>query len=279
MFNRKNAAIGKSMLIFVASILIVLSAVADTGKLSFDKFGGCEQMKGEKTGFFHLEKQNKRWMFYTPDGNGFVPLGISGMHAQQGAWNGLMKDKKSHRDSCMKKYGSIDTWKKATAKRIRNWGFNYTGCFSYTTLDKEGVPYILTLSLTKYAIDHRMGPIAGNIWYELGNNYLCPDLWSPDLPAFMDKQFLKETKERNSVKDPLLLFYYPDELDQLKGFADYAHNMGWAALVGKEMIGSDASIRIAKRKKNTKLMKNYTKIRFVKYLEDKYRRFQNAGFK
>lgn len=84
----------------------------------------------------------------------------------------------------------------------------------------------LTLSLTKYAIDHRFGPATGNIWYELGNNYLCPDLWNPVLPAFMEKRFLEVVKKRDSINDPMLFYYYPDELDQLKGFADYADNMG-----------------------------------------------------
>jgi hypothetical protein len=240
-------------------------------QVTFDSYGGCEQIKGEKTGFFHLEKQKNRWMFYTPKGNGFVPIGISGMHAQQGQWNGLMKNGKSHRDSCIKKYGSMDNWKKATAKRIRDWGFNYTGCFSYTTLEKENVPYILTLSLTKYAIDHRFGPTTGNFWYELGNNYICPDLWNPDLPEFMEKRFLEVTRKRNSINDSNLLYYYPDELDQLKGFADYANHLGWAALVGEEMIGSDVSKRVATKNKNNKMMKNYTKIRFVKYIDDRYK--------
>jgi hypothetical protein len=258
--------------IIVVMLSLFISNAVFSKELTFDKFGGCQQIKGKKTGFFHLEKQGDRWMFYTPAGNGFVPLGISGIHAQQGSWNGLMKDGKSHRDSCLKKYGSIEEWKKATAKRIRDWGFNYTGCFTYTTLEKERVPYILTLSLTKYAIDHRFGPTSGNIWYELGNNYLCPDLWNPNLSAFMNKRFIEETKKRKSITDPMLFYYYPDELDQLKGFGDYADNLGWAALVGEEMIGSDASKRLAQKNKNPKLLKNYTKIRFVKYLENIYKK-------
>jgi len=204
-----------------------LPAHAQTG----GDYGGHAGIRGDATGVFHLEKRGKRWLFYTPDGYGFVPLGVSGMHAQQAQWNGALKDGTSHRDSCLRKFGTIDKWKADTARRIRDWGFNYTGCFSYTTLESEGVPYILTLSLTKYAIDKR-GPVCGNIWYGLGNNYLCPDLWHPDLPAFMAKRFLKATKPRQSVDDPLLLFYYPDEMDQLKGFADYADHPGWAALVG-----------------------------------------------
>lgn len=35
------------------------------------------------------------------------------------------------------------------------------------------------------------------------------------------------------------------------------------------MIGSDASKRVAQKNKNTKILKNYTKLRFVKYLHDK----------
>lgn len=42
-----------------------------------DQYGGITSVKGEKTGFFHLEKINDREWFITPEGHGFVPVGIS----------------------------------------------------------------------------------------------------------------------------------------------------------------------------------------------------------
>ncbi len=242
---------------------IVFSGLARADEQALDAYGGCREIKGRSTGFFHLEKNDKRWMFYTPEGHGFVPLGISGMHAQQEQWNGRTKAGTSHRDACLKKYGSIDAWKKATAERIRGWGFNYTGSFSYTELNSEGIPYIKTLSLTKYAIDER-GPVCGNVWHKLGNNYHCPDLWHPELPAFMAGRM---AKEKAAFSDPLLLFYYPDELDQLQGFADYADHLGWAALVGEERVTCKAS---GDPVGSQPTFVNYTKLRLLRYLEEKY---------
>lgn len=42
-----------------------------------DKFGGIKTIKGEATGFFHLEKTGDREWFMDPEGCGFFPVGIS----------------------------------------------------------------------------------------------------------------------------------------------------------------------------------------------------------
>jgi len=264
--SRLPAAVAIALMLGAGAVFGAAAEV-EGGGLTFDRYGGCRQIKGKATGFFHLEKNGKRWLFHTPEGNGIVLLGISGMHAQQASWNGALKDGSSHRDSCLRKFGAIEKWRRNTAERIRGWGFNYTGCFAYTTLKAEGVPYILTLSLTKYAIDHR-GPVCGNIWYGVGRNYKCPDLWHPDLPEFMKQRFREIVGD--AVDDPLMLYYYPDELDQLQGFAGYADHMGWAALVGREQVGSDPDEAAARRNKHAKLFANHTKIRFVKYLRERY---------
>lgn len=44
-----------------------------------DRYGGWKKIKGAATGFFHAEKINNRWWVITPDGNGFIVIGLQHM--------------------------------------------------------------------------------------------------------------------------------------------------------------------------------------------------------
>ena len=69
-------------------------------KLKFDSFGGNLAIKGEATGFFHLEEIDGRHFLITPEGNGYRALGINHFHTM------TSKDYD----------GAIDN--------IKTWGFN-----------------------------------------------------------------------------------------------------------------------------------------------------------
>lgn len=42
-----------------------------------DRFGGLHAIESEATGWFRVEKINGRWLFITPDGHGYLPLGAN----------------------------------------------------------------------------------------------------------------------------------------------------------------------------------------------------------
>ncbi len=42
-----------------------------------DSYGGNVAIRAEATGFFRVEKINGRWLFITPEGNGYLPLGAN----------------------------------------------------------------------------------------------------------------------------------------------------------------------------------------------------------
>ena len=48
-----------------------------TATIERDGYGGWKRIRGEATGFFHVEWIDGRWWFVTPDGNAFLSAGVS----------------------------------------------------------------------------------------------------------------------------------------------------------------------------------------------------------
>lgn len=69
-----------------------------------DTYGGITRIKGEATGFFHLDTINDRHFLITPEGNGYRALGINHFHMMDSTdYDGVIN-------------------------QIRDWGFN-AGCY------------------------------------------------------------------------------------------------------------------------------------------------------
>jgi hypothetical protein len=89
--------------------------------LELDQFLGWKGVVGQSTGFFHLEIVDRRWWFITPEGHGFLSLGIN--HIDSTAlkfpdnlhlWKG--------------KYAEEDTFiKQGVRTDLVAWGFNTVG--------------------------------------------------------------------------------------------------------------------------------------------------------
>ena len=58
---------------------IQISEVDKIHKNELDRYGGWKKIKGAATGFFHTEKIDGRWWIITPDGNGFIVVGLQHM--------------------------------------------------------------------------------------------------------------------------------------------------------------------------------------------------------
>ena len=72
--------------------------------LPLDRFGGFRPVKLQATGFFRVQKIDKRWWLATPDGHPFFSVGVTGMRmngtpTKDGsivgfpAWSGVKKKK------------------------------------------------------------------------------------------------------------------------------------------------------------------------------------------
>ena len=74
----------KHIIILTALLLAPLAALhaAESAPLSMtlpplDAYGGAMTIKAQATGYFWLKEINGRWFFITPEGHGFIPLGVN----------------------------------------------------------------------------------------------------------------------------------------------------------------------------------------------------------
>lgn len=92
----------------------------------FDRYGGCTAINGKTTGWFHLEEVKGRWFFITPEGNGFIPIGVNHLGTYFGGGN--QKLRTGERDLVKERHhGSVKEAAVHVEKLVRSWGFNYAG--------------------------------------------------------------------------------------------------------------------------------------------------------
>ena len=106
---------GRVLILFVALFALMNPFVNgdQSSDYKLDKYGGWTGVKGEKTGFFHLEKINGRDWFITPDGNAFFAVTLSHLYSGQSnvACKNLFGDDK-------------DAWYRDSLKKAKELGFN-----------------------------------------------------------------------------------------------------------------------------------------------------------
>ena len=83
---------------------------------------GCPQVTGRKTGFFHAEKHGDTWWLVDPNGAGFYAVGVD--HVNYHAHWCQKLGYAPYNRFVSQKYGSEENWAKATAERLRDWGFS-----------------------------------------------------------------------------------------------------------------------------------------------------------
>ena len=111
-----------------------LSAEVFPGKKGFDRYGGYLAIKGKATGRFHLETIGGRHFLFTPEGHGFISIGVTHTGA-------IGRPDQSRCDYLKEKCGG--DWGKANAELIANfrkWGYNSLGYDSHQSTRKL-LPY------------------------------------------------------------------------------------------------------------------------------------------
>lgn len=169
------------------------------GKEGFDKYGGYKSIKGNATGRFHLETINGRHYLITPEGHGFISIGVT--HTV-----GLKHEKQSRYHYLEESLNG--DWEKASAEiqtYFRQWGFNTLGYGSHESTRKF-LPY--------FAGCH---PTEVSAW--LGKNIRFPDVFGDEW-KMEARQMLEETIEEYGVSPNLIGIYWSDipawDLDQAK---------------------------------------------------------------
>ena len=103
-----------------------------------------EGIKGERTGFFHLEEKGGRWWVIDPNGCGFFAIGTDHIRFT-GHWCEKLGYAPYHKNN-LEKYGTEERWAKETVKRLLDWGFNLLGAGHSESLRYSGLAHTLFLS-------------------------------------------------------------------------------------------------------------------------------------
>ena len=107
-----------------------LAAEVFPSKDGFDRYGGYLAYKGKATGRFHLEMIDGRHFLVTPDGHGFLSIGVTHTEA-------LARPEQSRHDHFREGLGG--DWGKANAELLshfRDWGYNSLGYGSHQSTRK-----------------------------------------------------------------------------------------------------------------------------------------------
>jgi hypothetical protein len=93
----------------------------------FDRYGGTMAIKGNATDWFHIEKVDDRRFFITPEGHGYIPIGVN--HVGNYFSGKAQNLRPTEQDFDKKRYaGSLKAATEQVEKLLlRGWGFNYVG--------------------------------------------------------------------------------------------------------------------------------------------------------
>ena len=176
--------------IFVCVMVGVLSAEVFPERSGFDRYGGYLAYKGTATGRFHLETIGDRHFLITPEGHGFISIGVTHTVA-------LARPEQSRFDYLKEKYGG--DWEKATAEIIANfrkWGYNSLGYGSHKSTRKL-LPHFAS------------GQISGKVSSWQGKQVEFPDVFSDAWKQEARKTLERMAKEYGSNPN-LIGIYWTD---------------------------------------------------------------------
>jgi agarase len=157
-------------------------------------------------GFCRVEKIGGTWWLIDPAGHPFLSKGITGVNFDGLSIRntGIMP----YRDANQRKHGSVEAWRKHTAGRLIEWGFNTVGAWSDNLVAIEPEEFrgklYYAINLDFGASFAAPGRDPGEVWKRGG------------FPDVFDEGFLKNCLVRAEelckphANDPQLLGYYTD---------------------------------------------------------------------
>ncbi len=165
-------------------------------KLGLDRynfFGGWRGMcQFEKKGFFYVAERDGVWWLVDPLGCAFVSKGVNHV-SPYGDYSPALGYSPYER-WVKAKHESVDAWLEVTVLRLRSWGFNTIGSWSYEQLFLQ-MPYTVILDvMASYGFNWVTGAV--------------PDIFDAKFEEHAESVAVSKCKPR--VRDPLLLGYFLD---------------------------------------------------------------------
>ena len=121
---------------------------------NLDQYGGWRGARGEETGVFRVEEIGGRWWFVTPEGNGFLSMGMNHFDL-----NVLKYPDNVH--IWRERYGGSEERyiQEGIARPLREWGFNTIGWTGETVAGEWMNPKTLIRHSPEWS--HRQYQLAG----------------------------------------------------------------------------------------------------------------------
>lgn len=177
---------------------------------------GWEEVRGEATGFFHLQEHEGTWWLMDPNGFGFYAVGTD--HINYNAHLCQALGYAPYHRNVERKYGSEEAWAAAQAERLRTWGFN--------TL---GAGHSLSLRYTHFAHTEWVG--AGRSFAEIDNIVPVttwtgfPNVFSPLWERHCDI-VARRVCAPNRDDSWLIGYFLDNELQWFGGLDDWRNEFG-----------------------------------------------------
>lgn len=186
-------------LLIVLSLSVCSVSLAETQMKYTLK--GFDQVRGKRTGFFHVQEIDSVWWVIDPNGQATFINGV-GVFRPQG-WSYRRDDGKEvypYEELVLEKFGSHEGWAEDAAKRLNQWGFN--AAMTYSSGTNFGQPFAFASNLSMGNKFRRSKSIPEN---RIGHML---NMFSPDWPkhcAALAKKFC--VLHRNN---PWFLGYFMD---------------------------------------------------------------------
>ncbi len=262
-----------------------------------DVYGGDRAIRGEKTGRFHLEQKRGQWLFITPEGHGLLPRSVAAIYFSH---PGLTPQGKTYQQIVEAKYrkngdGSTtaahERWANNVRTRLRRWGFNSIGPYSYppVTADRgqggryyrttngmppDPMPSVATQANMEHAL--RQGGVK-NLWGSLWatgagvGRAFFGDVFDPKFAAFVETEAQDDARRLKDEPERLrwTLFAFVEQTDWMRGVESRHPHLGWAAAAANFAM-TEGIVDFAGRKARFADTKVYTKYAIRDYLKGRY---------
>jgi hypothetical protein len=163
------------------------------------QYGGDKVVKHETTGYFRTHFDGHKWVMVDPEGYEWIQIGMNSVR---------MNPTAKGQQALQEKFGTPETWAKATIHQLRELGFNMLANWSDVPEAEfiPKMPYVVELGVMQ-----EFGKSLGIAEMGYGHHKYLGDVmpvFHPDFPAFC----LQLIKERCTPirDDPWLVGYFSD---------------------------------------------------------------------
>ncbi len=292
----------RSLAVALAVLCFSGALAAQTSQPAADIYGGSTAIKGQATGYFHMEKVGLQWFFITPEGNGLYPLTVAAIYFNH---PGLTESGKNYTQVIEAKYrkeGDKDTiparerWGNKVRDRLKAWGFTGIGPYSYECaapdlsaknkyylgnkvkgLPDNVMPYIATQN-NIYA--PMRGGVVHNIWSPMMadskvGTAMFADVFDPKFAQAVEKMAKEEKVPPEQAK--WVLFAFVEQTDYMRGISQGHPHLGWACAATNFDVPEGISESFLGTKTKYPDPKMYSKYAMRDFLKAKYAQIEKLN--